>query len=71
MESKEGPIELPESAEWHVSTVGEAGAVEVAVWVGGAAVRDAKDHGSGPILQFSAQEWEAFLGGVRGGEFDL
>jgi uncharacterized protein DUF397 len=34
------------------------------------AVRDAKDR-TGPVLQFTAAEWEAFVGGVRGGEFDL
>ena len=33
------------------------------------AVRDAKDR-AGPVLVFSAAEWEAFVVGVRGGEFD-
>jgi hypothetical protein len=27
--------------------------------------------GDGPVLTFSPKEWEAFLGGVRLGEFDL
>jgi Domain of unknown function (DUF397) len=32
-------------------------------------VRDSKDT-SGPVLQFTPGEWEAFVGGVRNGEFD-
>lgn len=37
---------------------------------GGAAVRDTKDKGSGPVLWFTAAEWDAFVGGVKDGEFD-
>jgi hypothetical protein len=33
-------------------------------------VRDTKQRGEGPILEFFPAEWEAFLGGVRSGEFD-
>lgn len=33
-------------------------------------VRDTKDPG-GPWLTFTAAEWEAFLDGVRAGQFDL
>jgi hypothetical protein len=50
---------------------GSGGCVEVGrtshgeVWV-----RDSKDR-EGPILAFTAEEWRAFLAGVRGGEFDL
>jgi hypothetical protein len=45
--------------------------VEVA-FVGGThvAVRHSKDQ-SGPLLTFSRAEWEAFVGGVREGEFDF
>jgi hypothetical protein len=32
-------------------------------------MRDSKDA-SGPVLQFSGAEWQAFLGGVQNGEFD-
>ncbi len=35
----------------------------------GVAIRDSKDV-TGPILQFTADEWSAFLGGVRNGDFD-
>ncbi|MGW4411916.1 DUF397 domain-containing protein [Nonomuraea sp. NPDC004702] len=44
--------------------------VEVATNIPGIiAVRDSKDR-SGPVLRFTAGEWDAFLGGVRDGEFD-
>jgi Domain of unknown function (DUF397) len=56
---------------WRKSTLsGANGCVEVAIHADGVALRDAKD-GSGPILVFSRGEWEAFIGGVRAGEFDL
>jgi hypothetical protein len=34
-------------------------------------VRDTKANGAGPVLEFNAIEWTAFLGGVVKGEFDL
>jgi Domain of unknown function (DUF397) len=36
---------------------------------GGIGVRNSRDSG-GPVLQFTSDEWHAFLGGVRNGEFD-
>lgn len=36
---------------------------------GGIGVRDSKDT-AGPVLRFTPDEWTAFLGGVRNGEFD-
>jgi hypothetical protein len=32
-------------------------------------VRNSRDCG-GPVLSFTPDEWHAFLGGVRNGEFD-
>jgi hypothetical protein len=40
-----------------------------AVESGGVRVRDEK-HPHGPQLAFTAEEWAAFLAGVRNGEFD-
>ena len=61
----------PERWQWHKSSFsGANGCVEVAVVEGGAAVRDSKDP-AGPVLRFTAPEWEAFLAGVRAGEFHL
>jgi len=36
---------------------------------GGIGVRDSKDT-EGPVLRFTPGEWDAFIGGVRNGEFD-
>jgi hypothetical protein len=33
-------------------------------------VRDSKQQGAGPILEFTPAEFDAFLDGARGGEFD-
>jgi len=33
-------------------------------------VRDSKDP-NGPILRFTREEWSAFVGGTKEGEFDL
>jgi hypothetical protein len=33
-------------------------------------VRDTKDSGSGPVLIFNQSEWQAFLIGMKTGEFD-
>lgn len=50
---------------------GQGGAcVEVAdLPGGGVAVRDSKDQ-AGPMLMFTPEEWQAFIGGVKDGEFD-
>jgi hypothetical protein len=44
--------------------------VEVAQLKHGIAVRDSKDP-EGPKLMFTPGEWDAFVHGVKGGEFDL
>jgi hypothetical protein len=44
--------------------------VEVTELPGGSVgVRNSKDPG-GPVLRFTREEWDAFLGGARLGEFD-
>ncbi len=59
-------------ATWRKSThSANNGCVEVAFADGWVGVRDSKQQGRGPVLEFTAAEWDAFLGGVRGGEFDL
>lgn len=59
------------SAAWRKSSrSGINGCVEVAVVDGKVAVRDSKDR-RGPVLVFTLQEWEAFVGGIHDGEFDL
>jgi hypothetical protein len=56
---------------WRKSSFsGASGCVEVALLEDGMAVRDSKDQ-TGPALRFTVPEWEAFVAGVRAGEFDL
>lgn len=44
--------------------------VEVAQFDGGeVGVRNSR-HPDGPVLRFTADEWHAFIGGARKGEFD-
>lgn len=61
-------------AVWHKSTRsgGNGGdCVEVAVNLPGiVAVRDTKDRDSAALI-FTHSEWEAFIAGVRDGEFDI
>ena len=58
-------------AVWVKSThSGSYGCVEVAFADGQVGVRDSKDR-SGPMLVFTANEWEAFIAGVREGQFEL
>jgi hypothetical protein len=66
-----GPREQPGSAD------DVAGAIEVAVSAGSKegsdhviTLRDPKNP-DGPTLVFTPAEWEAFVAGVRDGEFDL
>jgi Domain of unknown function (DUF397) len=57
-------------AAWRKSSRSQSnGCVEIAFLNGQIAVRDSKDR-AGPVLRFSHTEWEAFLAGVRSGEFD-
>lgn len=59
------------SAVWRKSTYSCTGnCVEVAYVDNHVAVRDSKDR-SGPLIIFTPAEWDAFLSGVRDGEFDL
>jgi hypothetical protein len=58
---------------WKKSSLSSGGdnCVEVAFAADGSVgVRDSKQRGLGPILEFTPTEWEAFLGGVAEGEFD-
>ena len=57
---------------WRKSThSANNGCVEVAFADGRVGVRDSKQHGRGPVLVFTAHEWEAFRAGAREGEFEL
>ena len=60
------------NARWRKSTHSDSGGcVEVAASKWTIGVRDTKDAGAGPILEFNETEWSAFLAGVANGEFSL
>ena len=62
-----------EGANWRKSTRSgpySDNCVEVAFVGGAVALRDSKDK-TGPVLLFSPEEWLAFVGGTKDGEFDL
>jgi hypothetical protein len=65
--------EIPDNLTWRKSTFssGSGGAcVEVAeLSDGGRAVRHSKNP-TGPAIAYTAAEWDAFLAGVKAGEFD-
>lgn len=59
-------------ARWFKSSrsQGQDACVEVAHLNGGrVGVRDSKNPGGGALV-FTSSEWDAFLAGARGGEFD-
>jgi hypothetical protein len=63
-----------ESSNFRKSTFSppsDGGCVEVAFKPGLIGLRDSKDRGGGAVLLFNAVEWQAFLDGVKAGEFDL
>jgi Domain of unknown function (DUF397) len=68
-----GPHERPGSRlYWIKSSLSYANGncVEVASLPGGTiGIRNSRDV-TGPVLAFTPDEWHAFLGGVRNGDFD-
>jgi hypothetical protein len=71
--SLRSPHERPGSdSYWIKSSLSYANGncVEVASLPSGEiGVRNSRDS-AGPVLRFTSEEWHAFLGGVRNGEFD-
>jgi hypothetical protein len=60
-------------ADWKKSprSTANGNCVEVAELAGGhVGVRDSKNQ-DGPVLIFTPSEWDAFVGGVKDGEFDM
>ncbi|MBO0770893.1 MAG: DUF397 domain-containing protein [Actinobacteria bacterium] len=57
-------------AGWRKSTYSNSSAncVEVATGQGMVGVRDSKQEGRGPVLEFAGARWREFLRAVRAGE---
>ena len=61
-----------DTADWRKSSFcGASACVEVSLSAGEIGVRDGKLGGDGPVLSFTRDEWDAFVLGVKRGEFDL
>lgn len=56
--------------DWKKSSLSASGnCVEVARTSEGFAMRNSREPG-GPVLNFTVDEWDAFIGGVHNGEFN-
>jgi hypothetical protein len=60
-------------ADWRKSShsSGTGNCVEVAAADGSVGIRDSKQHGRGPVLEFPRAGWAAFMRAAKDGEFDL
>jgi Domain of unknown function (DUF397) len=70
--TRENPADTPDSGSYWIKSslsFSNGNCVEVASFAGAIGVRNSRDRG-GPELRFTPDEWDAFLGGVRNGEFD-
>ena len=64
-------IESGDTARWRKSSFcGASACVEVSLSAGDVGVRDSKRADS-PVLSFTRDEWNAFVLGVKSGEFDV
>jgi Domain of unknown function (DUF397) len=61
-----------EAIEWRVSSwcAGNGDCVAVGLLPGGHVLLKDTKHPDGPQLRFDASEWQAFIAGIRAGEFD-
>jgi Domain of unknown function (DUF397) len=60
---------LPFMWVWLRARCEDGACVEVASSGDGVAMRDSKEQ-DGPMLRFTRDEWAAFLGGAKAGDFD-
>ena len=58
---------------WHTSSYSNnsGNCVEVAATDGAVGVRDSKQQGHGPVLEFTRAAWETFIRAAKDGKFDL
>jgi hypothetical protein len=73
MRHEDAVAALAAADNWHKATFSggaNGGCVEVGTIPGYFGVRDTKLGEDSPVLAFTPTEWQAFLAGVRAGEFD-
>ena len=73
MRHEDAVAALAGADNWHKATFSggaNGGCVEVGTVPGYFGVRDTKLGQDSPVLAFTRTEWQAFLAGVRAGEFD-
>jgi hypothetical protein len=65
-------VEVGTASAWRKSSYSNSSAncVEVSAAVPVVGVRDSKQHARGPVLEFTAAAWEAFMGKAKRGEYD-
>jgi len=71
--SSEGCVEVATVTNWSKSSHSSDSAkyVEITAADQTVGVRDSKQHGFGPVLEFSLAAWRTFLGAIKKGEFDV
>lgn len=73
MRHEDAVAALAAADNWHKATFSggaNSGCVEVGTIPGYYGVRDTKLGDASPVLAFNPVEWQAFVAGVRAGEFD-
>lgn len=62
----------PDDLHWFKATASNSaeGCVEIAHLPGGGVAVRHSQHPDGAVIRYSAHEWDCFLAGARGGEFD-
>jgi hypothetical protein len=61
------------STDWHTSSHsdGNGDCVQIATAEGTVGMRDSKQDGRGPVLEFDGTQWSKFIRATKNGEFDL
>lgn len=72
MNNEDSIAALADATNWRKATYSKENAcVEVGSVPGVIGVRDTKLGAASPILAFDPSEWDAFIRGVKNGEFDV
>ncbi|HEX6076636.1 MAG TPA: DUF397 domain-containing protein [Micromonosporaceae bacterium] len=70
-------VDVLQQVQWHISSKSEAGGgscVEAGPFCDGTgrvAVRHSHHRQDGPVIVYTRREWEAFIAGIKGQEFDF